>query len=50
MIKYNPKERITANDALQHPWFKQKLHPKIDLEIAKDHLLNLKNFRVFLKY
>ena len=24
MLKINPKERITINEALQHPWFKEK--------------------------
>ena len=46
MLTYNAKERITAKEALKHPWFKKELHPALDQDLARSHLKNLMSFRV----
>jgi dual-specificity kinase len=35
---YNPADRITAKQALQHPWFKEPAHPDDGTEAAKIRL------------
>jgi hypothetical protein len=46
-LKYNPGERISAMDALQHPWIKKMASAeKLKTDVAKRTLANLKNFRV----
>lgn len=32
---YDPAHRITAKEALQHPWFKETAHPDDGTEAAK---------------
>jgi len=44
MLKYNPADRISASDALQHSWIKKFSDTKIDKNITKNTLNNLKNF------
>lgn len=48
MLDYNPKTRITAQQALEHEWFSvmsQVQQVEIDTEVLKKQLYNLKNFR-----
>jgi dual-specificity kinase len=35
MFVYDPAHRITAKEALQHPWFRQVGHPDDGTEAAK---------------
>lgn len=46
MLKYNSGERISAADALQHPWIKKYSGTIIDKQITKNTLNNLRNFSV----
>jgi calcium-dependent protein kinase len=47
LLTYNPLERISAMDALQHPWLKKMVNvEKVKTEVAKRTLSNLRNFRV----
>jgi serine/threonine protein kinase len=47
LLNYNPAERISAMDALQHPWLKKMVNvEKVKTEVAKRTLSNLRNFRV----
>ena len=48
LLAYNPKERISAADALMHPWIKKNSNVQIDKVIAKNTLENLRNFSVSL--
>ena len=41
MIKYNPHDRITAEDALKHKWFAQKLTDDSDVALNDQALQNL---------
>tara|TARA_B100000780_G_scaffold257043_1_gene206603 strand:+ start:439 stop:594 length:156 start_codon:yes stop_codon:yes gene_type:complete len=44
MLKYNPEDRISASDALQHAWIKKYSESNIDINITKNTLNNLRNF------
>lgn len=44
MLKFNPADRISAADALQHPWIKKYSNTLIDQNITKNTLNNLRNF------
>jgi calcium-dependent protein kinase len=47
LLTYDPAKRISASDALQHPWIKSfSQSEKIEKTIATKTLSNLKNFRV----
>lgn len=46
LLAYDPAKRISAAEALQHPWIKKQTS-KVDKGIATKALSNLKNFRVF---
>jgi dual-specificity kinase len=35
MFVYDPAQRITAKQALNHPWFKEMAHPDDGTEAAK---------------
>lgn len=49
MLEYEPGKRISAEDAIQHPWIKKMATTaKIEKTIAAKTLQNLKNFRVNL--
>lgn len=41
---YDPAKRISAAEALHHPWIVQNSVVKIDQNLAKNTLSNLKNF------
>jgi calcium-dependent protein kinase len=52
LLKFNPKERITARNALEHPWFKSKqftnLYHRINtvkMNDAREMLNNVENYR-----
>ncbi len=48
LLKFNPNERITAEQALQHPWFNReeiKLIDYLDDSIAKQMLSNMENYK-----
>jgi len=45
-LTYDPDKRISASEALQHPWFKKYAkHEKVEKSVASKALSNLKNFR-----
>jgi serine/threonine protein kinase len=56
MLKFNPKNRITVNEALEHPFFKQVRAPSkevqadfnLEFEFEKDHSLTIDKLRVYL--
>lgn len=35
MLTYDPKKRITAKDALEHPWIVKKTHTEINKDDVK---------------
>ena len=49
LLKYSPHERITARDALNHPWFKshnlRNNNNTIDPNEVRDMLRNLENYK-----
>lgn len=46
MLTYNSEARISAEEALNHPWILKKGSEEYDNEIALSALKNLQNFRV----
>ena len=50
LLKNNPEERITALDALNHPWIQENANiDKVTKEVATRTLRNLQSFRVSYK-
>lgn len=45
MLKYDPKERISSKDTLNHPWIKS-LEVKSDKNLAATTIRNMKQFKV----
>lgn len=45
-MSINPQERLTAQDALKHPWILLKTEDHMDLEEGEEALKNLSKFRV----
>ena len=48
MLRYNPKERYSAYECLQHPWFKKYSNGNavdVDKNLAKSALTNMKHFK-----
>lgn len=48
LLKYNPKERITAKEALRHPWFNTddvKNIDYLDVEIIRELMINLEKYK-----
>ena len=46
MLAYDPAKRISAKDALQHKWIKEKaIAEKVTQHVASKTLSNLKNFK-----
>lgn len=48
LLKYNPNERITAEEALKHPWFNTddiRNIDYLDIDIIKSLLSNLDNYK-----
>lgn len=49
LLTYDPSKRISASDAIQHPWIKKWASvDKVEKTIAAKALSNLRNFRVIL--
>lgn len=46
MLTYDPKQRISAEQALVHPWIKKKVFEKVDEKSTIACLNNLRGFRV----
>ena len=46
MLTYDPERRITAFDALNHPWVTKKAHEEFDNDEIMSALTNLKNFNI----
>ncbi len=47
LLTYDPNSRISAADALQHPWIRMHAEDeKLEKSIATKALGNLRNFRV----
>jgi len=46
LLQYEPGDRISAAEALQHKWIKEQSKIEIDKEITSKTLQNLKNFSV----
>ena len=44
LLAFKPSERISAAEALQHPWIKNNSHIYIDPSVANKTLQNLRNF------
>lgn len=45
-MEFNPIKRITAAEALKHPWLERKVHNQFDVQIAKETFENMQIFRV----
>jgi serine/threonine protein kinase len=46
LLAYDPADRISAENALQHAWIKNvATKKKVDSQVAAKSLSNLKNFR-----
>ena len=46
MLCYEPKNRISAVDGINHMWIKKKVNEPIDEKATLKALTNLKTFRV----
>jgi calcium-dependent protein kinase len=44
MLKYNPEERLSASDCLQHKWLTGQVQKKIDTKLSTRCLDNMKKF------
>lgn len=49
MLKYPPEQRITAQEAYEHDWIKNKKFNVIQADTSKQILTNLRSFHVILK-
>ena len=46
MLTYNPANRISAEEAIDHPWIKKKVTEPSDPKATLSALQNLRTFRV----
>ena len=46
MLAFNPKDRYTAEQAMNHVWIKKTAPKAVDVPLEHSHLENLKSFRV----
>jgi calcium-dependent protein kinase len=46
MLTYNPSNRISADEALNHIWIKKKVNEPVDPKATISALNNLRHFRV----
>ena len=44
MLRFNPEERLSAGDCLQHSWFTDKKQKVVDANLSKKCLDNMKKF------
>jgi len=44
MMEFNFEKRLSAKEALQHPWIVKKVKTTFDADMSKTALGNLKNF------
>lgn len=44
MLTYNYKQRVTAKEALNHPWFKNASTTTVDIDLMQESLKNLAKF------
>jgi serine/threonine protein kinase len=44
LMNYDPEQRISAEDAIKHPWIQKKAYEEIDPTITLKALQNLRNF------
>lgn len=45
LLTYDKENRISAGEALSHPWIEKMCGSEIDSKVAKKALLNLSKFR-----
>lgn len=48
LLTYDPEKRISALEALEHPWIQHRAQEKIDIVATTSALNNLAHFRVSL--
>lgn len=46
MLEYNPRQRMSALEALKHPWIKEHTKNEVNERLIRTTLINLKNFNV----
>lgn len=46
LMEKDPEKRLSAAEALEHPWLVRKVADKFDVNLALDAVTNLKEFRV----
>jgi len=46
MLTYDPLNRISCQEALDHPWIKQKVHLELSPIHINEAIQNLKSFTV----
>lgn len=44
LLAYDPKERISAAEAIQHPWIKELSKGDLDEKMTRKTLINIRNF------
>lgn len=45
-LTYDMNQRISAEEALNHPWIKNKVNEPVNLQATVNALSNLRHFRV----
>lgn len=48
MLTYDPSQRISCTQALQHPWIQQKVYQELSPLHLNEAISNLKSFTVSL--
>lgn len=46
LMERDPDKRLSAVQALKHSWLQRKVHTEFDVDLAKETIANLKDFRV----
>lgn len=49
MMERDPQRRMTAKEALSHKWILRKVHNDFDIDVAKQTISNLQDFRAETK-